>query len=52
MICHSCQAKDHERCPEIARQSEPGLSAVDRAGGQLCDCQHVRAAPEAVSGDT
>lgn len=33
-------AADHAACPEQARQADPSLTATEKAGSSLCDCQH------------
>lgn len=40
VICPPCRARDHEGCPEIARQKDLDLSVTDKVGSALCDCQH------------
>lgn len=30
----------HAQCREVRRQADPGLTAVEKAGGHWCACQH------------
>jgi hypothetical protein len=43
MICIQCRHGACPRCPEQSRQAAPGLTAAEKAGSQLCDCQHAPA---------
>lgn len=40
MICPPCRTQSHESCPEVARQRDLTLSAIDRSASQRCDCGH------------
>lgn len=40
MICDPCKNKDHEGCPEIARQKDPDISVLDKSASHLCYCAH------------
>jgi hypothetical protein len=40
MVCKPCRRRDHEGCPERARQLDPSISDIDKAGSRLCDCAH------------
>ena len=44
MICRPCRNKNHILCKELARQNDPRIGETEKAGGQLCDCQHNRKA--------
>lgn len=55
MICKPCKNRDHESCPERARQRALGqpvgvqpypVVPTDHIGGQLCDCQHQPCQPQ------
>lgn len=44
MICQPCRSDsplDHLKCPEIKRRdSAKGLTPLEKAGSQWCECQH------------
>lgn len=40
MICVSCRSGLHCACPELARQLDPELTAVERSCGAQCYCAH------------
>lgn len=40
MICVPCRNREHEGCPEKARQLDPDLTVIDRQGGAHCYCAH------------
>ncbi len=40
MICPPCRARDHDGCPEIARQTDPDISSLDKSASAWCYCAH------------
>lgn len=40
MICEPCKNRDHEGCPEVARQADPYISELEKSASHLCYCAH------------
>jgi hypothetical protein len=40
MICDQCKSRDHEGCPEVARQADPDISDLDKIASEWCYCAH------------
>jgi hypothetical protein len=40
VICVPCRNNYHDGCPEIARQNDPYISALDKGASEWCYCAH------------
>lgn len=40
MICSYCHTGQHCACPELARQRDPDIGALEKSCGEQCYCAH------------
>jgi hypothetical protein len=40
MICQSCRDKNHDKCPELARQADEMLGELEKIASEWCYCVH------------